>query len=335
MNQPKTSFRKLIIWLIFVIAVWAIATHLSQTKYLLQVLASGKWYWMFLAIICQFFFYPYYASYAQFIFGLFRVDFHRQNILPVLLASKFTQVALPISTFGQIAIFTHFGKKHDLHPLNVGIGVTFVSLFEIAAFIILSSVSILLLSILGHSQTYLLITYFILVIAGLLVLLFLLRLSIHREPPNRIILWIIRFITRMAKQKVDLETIEKIFLEIGSDLMRSKGKISAIFWRAMCIHFINLATFAFIYLAFAGNVNPLAILAGYVVGILFTIVSITPQGVGVAETAMISTLHAFGLSLSEAAVVTLAYRGLLYLIPVLPGFYFFSRLEFKKPEGSS
>lgn len=150
------------------------------------------------------------------------------------------------------------------------------------------------------------------------------------KTPGVVFLWIMKTLARISGQRgLNLKEIETVFIEAGNDLKSNSRKILPGFCIALGTHLINLVTFALIYLAFTGHFNLFAILAGYVAGLLFTIVSITPQGVGVAETVMVATLHSFGLPVPQAAVITLAYRGLLYWLPFFLGFYFFSRLELK------
>lgn len=266
-------------------------------------------------------------------FRIFKVSLSRSNIIKVYVASKFTDVALPIATLGKVAVFVRNGRRQGVPSLNMGIGIFFVLLAEIVSFIILSFFSLIILYAAGQPRTYLLVSLLVLTVFALLVILFLIRLAVLRKAPSRFVLLIIRWISRLARQgKIEYQELEKIFLELGSDLKAGSDKLWLVLGLSLGTHILNLITFAFVYLAFVNNIDPLTILSGYIAGWLFTVVSITPQGVGVAETIMIATLHSFGLDLSTAAVITLAYRGLLYWLPLFAGFYFFSHLELSKEE---
>jgi len=185
----------------------------------------------------------------------------------------------------------------------------------------------------GEPRSYLLITLLILAAVVLTFTLLIVKTALSAKPFNKYFVWVIKRVAKMAGQKtVDMNEVRGIFNEVGKDLRDGGKRIGPAFGLSVTLHLINIVTFAFIYLAFAGDFNILAILAGYVAGLLFTVVSITPQGVGVAETVMVTTLHSFGMDISVAAVITLAYRGLLYWLPLFPGFYYFSRLELKTEE---
>jgi uncharacterized protein (TIRG00374 family) len=229
-----------------------------------------------------------------------------------------------------VAIFLRNSKKQNTSTLTTGIGISFVMLFEVLAFVIVAILSMATLFVFGHAAAYLYITLLILVGLVAVVILFIFQLAIYKQPPSRPVLWLIKLIARLAGQKkVELIDIEKLFREIGDDIAENSGKLKTGLWLAITTHLINIVTLTFIFLAFAGHFNPLAVLAAYTAGLLYTIVSITPQGVGVVETIMIATIHSFGLDLPTSAVVTLVFRSLLYWLPVFAGFYCFSRLEFE------
>jgi len=71
--------------------------------------------------------------------------------------------------------------------------------------------------------------------------------------------------------------------------------------------------------------------AGYAVGILFWIVSITPQGIGVVEGVMTLAFTSLGIPTAVAATVVLAFRGLTFWIPMLLGFFAVQRMHTTGP----
>lgn len=331
MAEKITSSKKIIFWILLVIFLWILAVHFAKTEEILRVLSSGKWYWIALALLMQFFLYPFYAYYAKYVLGMFQVNLGFKNILYIYLASKFTDVAFPISTVGKVAVFVRNGKKLNYSSFDTAVGTSLVLFFELVAFTIIALTSLLVLFITHQSQSYLLIPIFALVFIVLVAIALLTRTIIAKRKIGptfmKLILWIARlFHLKQANQ----ENIELAFRKIGDDLSNAKKNIWKALGLAFLVHLINLLTLTFIFLAFAGNFNFFAILATYVGGILFTIISITPQGVGVAETIMITTMRAYGIDFSTATVITLAFRGLLYLLPMFIGFYFFSHLELKR-----
>lgn len=326
--QMKKIFKELIFWVIFGVFFWVVFTHFAEVEHILDVLAKGKWYWIAPALVCQLIYYPFYTGYLKRVFALFRVHLSKRSILPVYIASKFAAVALPLSTFGAVAVFIRNGKKKNLSGINVGVGILSAMIMEIITFIAISALTVVVLYFLGQQRTYLMVSLLFLASAIGVLALIVIWIALEQKPLNRPMLWMIKGIAKLAGQgHVKIEEIQQIAQEIGSDLLNGKDKIWPLFRQAFMTHALNLLTFCFIYLAFVGNLNVLAIITSYVASLLFTIVSITPQGIGVAETVTITTLHSFGLDLATSAAITLAFRGLLYWIPMFPGFYAFSKIE--------
>jgi uncharacterized protein (TIRG00374 family) len=327
----KASLGKIIFFLFLLVFIWILITRFGQTKQIVMVLSSGRWYWILLAVICQIFYYPFYAGFIEFIVNIFGMVFSKKKIMMINIASKFTDVALPLATFGQVAVFVRNAKKEKLPAIDAGIAIVFALLSQVTAFLFLSIIVASILSFFGEQRAYLLIPILFLSLVVTIAVWFLIRLSLFKKKPNKLILWVVKKISKIAGQgDMSLAEIEKIFMETGTDLRKANKKIWKALLLAFMTHLINLLTLSFVYLAFVGTLNPLAVIGGYVACLLFTIVSITPQGVGVAETVMVATFRSFGLDLSQAAVITLAYRSLLYWLPMFVGFYVFSRLELKE-----
>ena len=57
----------------------------------------------------------------------------------------------------------------------------------------------------------------------------------------------------------------------------------------------------------------------FTLGVLFSVVAITPQGLGMVELTLLGALTMVGLSMGRAAVVVLAYRGFSFWTPFLVG----------------
>ncbi len=332
-KKEKTSSKKIIFWLFLIVFIWLAATRLDETKHILTVLSSGRWYWIIPALACQFALFPFYSHYVDYVFRIFRLKLGWRKILPVYIASKFTNVALPVSTFGTVGIFLRNSKKQGASTLNTGIGISLTMFYDVTSFAIVALVSLGILALFGQARAYLYVTLIILVAGVLLASLFIFKLSKDRTPPNKFFLWLIKKIAKLAGYKnVQASQIGAIFTEVGADFTMKQREFWVGLWLAIVVHLINMSTLALIFLAFSGHLNILAVLAAYVAGVLYAIVSITPQGIGVVETVMIATIHSFGLDLSTSAVITLVFRSILYWLPVFPGFYFFSRLELESKQ---
>jgi glycosyltransferase 2 family protein len=85
-------------------------------------------------------------------------------------------------------------------------------------------------------------------------------------------------------------------------------------------HLINLICFYTLFVAFQQPISYGTLIAGYAMGILFAIVSPTPQGIGIAEGIVPLVLAPLGIPFDKAVVTVLAFRSLSLWLPLLIGF---------------
>lgn len=103
--------------------------------------------------------------------------------------------------------------------------------------------------------------------------------------------------------------------ELLSDPARWKGPLVA----ALLAHIADFATVWFLMLGFGVAGGAGTALAAYSIGLLFWIVSVTPDGLGAVEGMMAFAFHSLGVPLVSAAAVTLSFRVLTLWLPVAVG----------------
>jgi phosphatidylglycerol lysyltransferase len=102
---------------------------------------------------------------------------------------------------------------------------------------------------------------------------------------------------------------------------------------ALVAHFIDLLSLAALFRAFHQPVSFGVLIAGYAMAVLFWIVSITPQGIGVVEGTMALVLTSLGVPAERATVIALSFRGLTFWLPLMIGFLLLRRVRsFAPPE---
>ena len=92
-------------------------------------------------------------------------------------------------------------------------------------------------------------------------------------------------------------------------------------------HFVDLASLYVLFLAFHNPVTLGVLVAGYAMGILFWIVSPTPQGIGVVEGIMPMVFTSLSVPSAVATAVSLAFRGLTFWLPLWIGFIILRRVR--------
>jgi uncharacterized protein (TIRG00374 family) len=74
--------------------------------------------------------------------------------------------------------------------------------------------------------------------------------------------------------------------------------------------------------AFPGDeaaISPETLVVVFTLGVLFSVVAITPQGLGVVEVTLLGAFAMVGVPMARAGVVILAYRGFSFWTPLLVG----------------
>ena len=95
----------------------------------------------------------------------------------------------------------------------------------------------------------------------------------------------------------------------------------------------ELACFCLVGIAFDVYI-PQALICGYVVATLFAMISVTPQGVGVVEAAVLVLFTSYGVSGAAGMAIALVYRGLVFWMPCLIGAVLIQRTKtFKRDKG--
>ena len=82
-----------------------------------------------------------------------------------------------------------------------------------------------------------------------------------------------------------------------------------------------------------GVTSPEALICGYVVATLFAMISITPQGVGVVEAAVVVAFTMFGETAAAGTAIGLVYRGIVFWMPFLIGAILIQRTKTFRGEG--
>jgi phosphatidylglycerol lysyltransferase len=115
------------------------------------------------------------------------------------------------------------------------------------------------------------------------------------------------------------------FVAAGTAIRSHPARLGLTLGVALAAQLIDLASIYILFLAFRWPVSFGVLVAGFAVGVLFWIVSITPQGIGVVEGVMALTYTSLGVPAATATAVTLAFRGLTFWLPLAFGFFLLRR----------
>ena len=134
----------------------------------------------------------------------------------------------------------------------------------------------------------------------------------------------INFVVRPFIRRDYLSTsrAQSFALELSEGISALRGKPRLLI-RPVLLAALNKVLLMFIlgltFIAFGVEVNISILVAAFSIAYLFLIVSPTPAGIGIVEGVLTVALGSLGVPISSAAVITLAYRGITFWLPLLAG----------------
>ncbi|GIV78037.1 MAG: hypothetical protein KatS3mg050_2431 [Litorilinea sp.] len=332
--------RRLLLWIILIAGLWIAVSRFTEIDHLLATLANGRWPWVLAALGLQVCYYVSYAWVYQEAFHLVGVEARLRDVLPVLLASIFVNVAAPTGGTAGNVLFSDDAAQRGQSPTRAAVGtvLALIADYGILALILLAGLLYLFVS---HTlQTYQVVAAVLLwlLVAGLSgVLLLGLRQPAHL---GRLLAWLQRTINRFSGWSLGrpllpegwaATSMEEVALA-AAGIRAQPRKMVHLLAIALLAHLLDIASLYALFWAFMGPIALGTLVAGYSMGLLFWIVSITPQGIGIVEGVMALVYTSLGVSPAVATVVALAFRGLSFWLPFALGFWALRRLRSFRPE---
>lgn len=117
--------------------------------------------------------------------------------------------------------------------------------------------------------------------------------------------------------------VARIVAEVREILVvarRSPSRAARSLLHAALLQVIALGLLDAVFAALGSRLAPAVLIAGYAVGTVFMLVSITPSGAGVVEGAMTVTFTSLGVPLEVAVAATVLFRLYTFWLPMLAGF---------------
>lgn len=327
--------RRWIFWLLIIAFAWLLYSRRAEVATLARTLAQGEWGWVLAAALLQVAFYICFAGLYWSAFDVVGVRSRIRDLLPITFASVFVNVAAPSGGASGMALFVDDAGRRGESPRRAAVGTFLVIVTDYGGFLFVLAFALVYLFIHQDLQSYELAGAGILVaiVAGLggLLLVGLWKpdwlhglLSWTERTANVVAVRLRRpaFLAEGWAQKSADEFI-------GASLAVTANPLGL--FRTLLIslssYVIDLASLYCLFLAFHQPVGLGVLIAGFSMGILFTVVSITPMGVGVVEVLMTAVFTSLGVPAASSALISLSFRGLTFWIPLGIGFLLLRRVK--------
>ena len=334
--------RQWIFWILVILFLWVVISRMSEIQKLAETLAGGQWQWVALAGLLQVIYYLTYTALYQSAFQVVGLTSKVRELLPVTFASIFMNVAAPSGGASGVALFVDDASRRGQSGARATVGTLLVLVADFCAFLVLLVAGLIYLFTHHNLKIYesIAAALLLVIISGLTGFLL---LGLWRpEWLHGILAWVRKLSNRIAHSFKRADILDEAwverntaeFTEAAIAITAHPALLIKTLGVALAAHLVDLASLFALFLAFHQKVHFGVLVAGYAMGILFWIVSITPQGIGVVEGMMTLVFASLGVPIERATVIALAFRGLTFWLPLGIGFVLLKRLKSFEAKGS-
>lgn len=335
--------RRWVFGLLVVAFVWVLFTHYTQVKELSQTLAQARGGWMALAALGQVLYFLVFAISYKAAFWTVEVKSRVIELLPVTLSALFVNVVAPSGGAAGAALFVDDLGQRGQPKSHVTVGAFLQIIADYCAFQFILAVGMIYLFLEHDLTTYEIVGSLILLVI-VLGLIGIPALGLWQpEALHRLLTWLqnranhlARWLKRphlLAEDWAERTAAE--FSQAAAAAASHPLRLARTLTAALGAHLVQILILYLVFRAFGYSIQFWPLVAGFAIGILFLIVSITPQGIGVVEGVMALTFTSLDVPPATAAAVALVFRGITFWIPLVVGFLLLRRVKTFSPQERS
>jgi phosphatidylglycerol lysyltransferase len=324
-----------VFWILVIGCVWLVVGRFTDLQNLRATLAHGQWQWVFIAALLQVIYYIFYSALYQSAFYTLELESRLSELLPLTFAAIFVNLLTPGGGISGAALFVDDAARRDQSPARAAAGALLVLAADLSAFTLILIFGLFYL-FRRHNLPYNEITAGLILLAIIAGLTAVLLMGLRR--PDRL-LGLMRGLetlintigSRFGRPHLLperwAESNANEFAEAALAIAARPQRLGRLLAIALAAHLVNLSSLHAVFLAFHQPVGFGLLIAAYAVGVLFWIVAITPQGIGVIEGVMALVITSLGVPSDRSLVIALAFRGLTFWLPLAVGFVLLQRVR--------
>jgi uncharacterized protein (TIRG00374 family) len=319
--------RKFILIIVLFFGAAFVYLSFGELQIILQTLRQGNFWFILIALIIQLGWYVIAGLIFRFIYLLLGIDETIYRLSLLVAAANFVNIVTPSAGMGGMAVFIGNANRRGYSRGKITIASMLSLLFDYVAFLIVLALAWIVLirrNDLNVSQIAASTVIFMIAVA----LGFLMWLGSRSAVAlGNVLAQMARMVNRIVypflHREYLSETRAHLFAhEMAKDLRslperpRSLAVPLLYAFANKCLMMLILVS---AFLAFQVPFSAGTIIGGFAISYLFLIVSPTPSGIGIVEGVMPLALSSLGVPWSQAVLITLAYRGITFWIPLAIG----------------
>ena len=317
-----------VLWYAFsLLLLYLIVSQFGEIRQILDVLGRGNGWLILLAVLLQIGFFLNGAAAIQSLYTITGTQGSLRNLLSVILASTFASLVAPTGTWGGVTFFVHAQRQRGIRS-----GVTlFVNvLYLLLDYLVVALILVVGLTSLALRQDISRLQIVAAALMGALLFALILFIFLIVEAPAlpltliQGMLFFANKVARLFKRSIDIpRTLRSIEVFRGnfSRVMRERNLLTRPFLHVVVNHLLYLSTLSLLFTAFGVALELPVLISSYALILLFTIISLTPSGLGFVETIGTLALSTQKVPVNAAVVIVLTYRLLTFWLPLIVGYF--------------
>lgn len=339
----KLMIRRWLLWIVTLGFLWIIVSRFTQIEKLAHTIASGRWNWVLAAVLLQIIYFMLLTALYQVSLQTVEVETHFLHLFPLTFSSFFLNFVAPAGGATGNALFIDDAARRGQSPVRAAAGVLLMMITDFLGFTFLLVAGLIILFKQQDLKIYELVASGLLILITISLASLLFMGSWRPSLQKRLLHWVQSLVNRAAGFLKRPELLKKDWAEktseefVGAPAAMNARPMNLVIGLSISVisHLVNVVCIYCLFLAFYHPVKISIPVAGYAIGILFWIISITPQGVGVVEGLMALTFASLNIPLAVATIIAITYRGLNIWLPVIIGFFLIRRVHTFAPSQST
>jgi uncharacterized protein (TIRG00374 family) len=307
----------------------------SELQSIAETIQRGIWWFIGLALVIEVLWVFICGASLQTIYRAMGIEEQIGTLALIMTAATFANVVAPSGGVSGLAIFMSEARRRNYSTARAAVAGVLFLFFDYLGLISILLVGLVIM-IRRNDLTLIVIIASALLIGLAMLFAYLLNLGMQSAVAlGNTLASLARFFNRIMRPFIHRDYLsEQRAHEFAHDAaeglvqMRSQPRSMLL---PLFLAFTNKASqlviLALVFLAFKIPISIGTIIACFSISSLFVIISPTPAGLGVVEGALTLALTSMYISLEDAAVITLSYRGITFWTPLLFGMISLRALE--------
>jgi uncharacterized protein (TIRG00374 family) len=316
--------RKFIIVLVLFLGAAFVYLSFGELETIAQTLQKGNFWFILLAVLIQFAWFIVAGLIFQSLYQLLGIRDTIYRLTLLAASANFVNVVAPSAGMGGMAVFISDARRNGRSVGKVTVASMLYLFLDYLVFLFVLGLGLMVLfrrNDLGPTELAASAVMFA-IAAGLGSLLYLGSRS--AEALGNALAWMACLVNRFLKPFLHRDYLSEpraheVAHEMASDLKALPEKVHTLgmpFLYSFAGKALLMGVLLSIFIAFQVPFSAGTIIGGFAISYLFLIVSPTPSGVGIVEGIMPLALSSLRVPWSDAVIITLAYRGITFWLPL-------------------